>query len=146
MTSAQNCWPKLQYHRDVALLTNDGTLWCKTTDVYLSRTVISAHGVNDDNSVHYVKHTSYHHSHNNIWQGKKTGRRNKLELLLSQKCISKNWHNSWGKNKIELRLNLIRQGWSDQYWACHNVYVLEYNYTPKRFNRGLPKRNTFVYI
>lgn len=66
-------------------------------------------------------------------------------MLLSQKCISKNWHNSREKNKIELGLNLIRQA-PDQYWECHNVYVLEYNYTPKRFNRGLPKRNTFVYI
>ena len=36
----------------------------------MSRTVISAHGVNDDNSVHYVTHTFYHHSHNNILQGK----------------------------------------------------------------------------
>ena len=66
------------YHRDVAPLTNDGhgvKLLCGC----VSR---SFQHMNDD-LLYYGTQTSCHHSHNNILQGKRKGRR-KLKLIVNK--------------------------------------------------------------
>ena len=61
------------YHRDIAPLTNDGH-GVKLLYGCVSR---SFQHMNDD-LLYYGTQTSYHHSHNNILQGRKGRRRLKL--------------------------------------------------------------------
>ena len=78
------------YHRDIAPLTNDGH-GVKLLYGCVSR---SFQHMNDD-LLYYGTQTSCHHSHNNILQGKRKGRR-KLKLIVNKlefhnKLLAKKW-------------------------------------------------------
>ena len=78
------------YHRDVAPLTNDGH-GVKLLYGCVSRSFQHM----NDNLLYYSTQTSCHHSHNNILQGKRKGRR-KLKLIVNKlefynKRLAKKW-------------------------------------------------------